>query len=249
MPDRPTTFSGMASRKLRDARAILAGLSGGLVVSCQARPGNPLEGAEIMSLMARAAEMGGARGLRVNGVRDIAAVQRASTLPIIGINRMEHRDSPVTITPTVASAMALVETGIRIVALDATRRPRPGGERLVDIVAAIHANAALALGDLATIDDLAPAVRAGVDAVGTTLSGYTANSPAQAGPDFSLLAELVKRSAVPVFAEGRFWTPGEVTRALESGAAFVVVGTAITNPMAITSRFVAAMTPAVPDER
>lgn len=248
MPDPPTTTSGSTARNLRDARAILAKLSGGLVVSCQARPGNPLEGAETMALMARAVELGGARGLRVNGVRDIAAVQRASTLPIIGVNRIEHWDSPVTVTPTVASATALLETGVRMVALDATGRRRPADERIDTIVAAIHANGALALGDLATIDDLEPAVRAGVDAVGTTLSGYSAGNPAQAGPDFSLLTELVTRSAVPVFAEGRFWTPWEVTRALEIGAAFVVVGSAITNPMAITSRFVTAITAGMPKE-
>ena len=203
----------------------------------------------MMALMARAAELGGARGLRINGVRDIAAVRRASTLPIIGVNRIEHRDSPVTITPTIASATALLETGVRMVALDATGRRRPGDERIETIVATIHANGALALGDLATIDDLEPAVWAGIDAVGTTLSGYSTGDTVQAGPDFALLAELVTRSPVPVFAEGRFWTPEEVARALGIGAAFVVVGTAITNPMAITSRFVAAMTPAVPGER
>lgn len=249
MADRGGTSTDTPAKQLRGARAILTGLSGGLVVSCQARPGNPLAGAESMALMARAAELGGARGLRVNGVRDITAVQRASTLPIIGINKNEHPESPVTITPTVASATEALVTGVRMVALDATRRPRPGGERLETIVAAIHAHGALALGDLATIADLDPAVRAGVDAVGTTLSGYTAESPATAGPDFGLLAELVKRSAVPVFAEGRFWTPEEVARALDLGAAFVVVGTAITNPMAITSRFVAAIEAPRPDER
>jgi len=243
-PPSPETLAGV----LLDARAILSRLSGGLVVSCQARPGNPLAGSEAMALMARAAELGGAHGLRVDDARDVAAVQRASTLPIVGINRIEYRDSPVAITPTVASATALLETGIRMVALDATRRRRPGGERLEAVVATIHAHGALALGDLAMIDDLEPAVRAGVDAVGTTLSGYTAGNPAQAGPDFALLAELVKHSAVPVFGEGRFWTPDEVTRALGIGAAFVVIGTAITNPMAITSRFVSAIDAMASDE-
>ncbi|MBA2247747.1 MAG: N-acetylmannosamine-6-phosphate 2-epimerase [Chloroflexia bacterium] len=249
MPDRATTSSDETVKELRNARAILTRLNGGLVVSCGARPGNPLEGAETMARMARAAELGGARGVRVTGTRDIEAVQRASTLPIIGVNRIEHRDSPVTITPTIASATAILGTGVKLIALDGTGRRRPDGERLDAIVAAIHAHGALALGDLSTIDDLAPAVRAGVDAVGTTLSGVTAGSPAGAGPDFTLLAELVKRSPVPVYAEGRFWTPEEVTRALGSGAAFVVIGTAITNPMAITSRFVSAIDAMTPDTR
>ena len=46
---------------------------------------------------------------------------------------------------------------------------------------------------------------------------------------------------MPVFAEGRIWTPEEARRALDLGASFVVVGTAITNPTAITARFVAAL--------
>lgn len=244
MPFRDTTSPNPGA-----APNPLESLRGGIIVSCQARPGNPLEGAEAMALMARAAELGGARGLRVNGARDIAAVGRASTLPIVGISRVEHPDSAVTITPTVASAETILETGIRMVALDATQRARPGGEGVEQIVAVIHAGGALALGDLATIDDLGPAVRAGVDAVGTTLSGYVAGTPRQPGPDFALLAELVKRSAVPVFAEGRYWTPEDVRTAFEIGAAFVVIGTAITNPMAITSRFVAAIGLPMPDGR
>ena len=39
---------------------ILEQLRGGLVVSCQARPGNPLRGADHMAAMAAAAELGGA---------------------------------------------------------------------------------------------------------------------------------------------------------------------------------------------
>ncbi len=44
-----------------------------------------------------------------------------------------------------------------------------------------------------------------------------------------------------VFADGRVWTREEARRALDLGAAFVVVDTAITNPTAITRRFVATM--------
>jgi putative N-acetylmannosamine-6-phosphate epimerase len=44
-----------------------------------------------------------------------------------------------------------------------------------------------------------------------------------------------------VFAEGRFWTREDAKRALDLGASFVVVGTAITNPVEITRRFVSFM--------
>ena len=226
----------------RDAQRRLQALQDGLIVSCQARKGNPLHGPATMALMAQAAELGGARALRVNGVDDITAVQHASDLPVMGINKVEYDDSPVMITPTVHDAEAILTTGIPFVALDGTNRPRPGGERLADIVATIHAHGALAFADLATRDDLDGAIAADVDAVGTTLSGYTAESERDDDlPDFDLLRWLVRHSPVPVFAEGRIWTPEQAAEALAIGASFVVVGTSITNPMAITSRFVAIM--------
>ena len=46
---------------------------------------------------------------------------------------------------------------------------------------------------------------------------------------------------VPVIAEGGFWYPEQVVKALELGAWAVVVGTAITRPKDITARFVRAI--------
>lgn len=220
----------------------LSALAGGLIVSCQARPGNPLHGAATMALMARAAELGGARGLRVNGPDDVRAVMQVTSLPVLAINKVEYDDSPVMITPTVRDAEAILATGAPLIALDGTNRYRPNGESLAAIIEVIHEHDALAFADLATQDDLQGAIDAGADAVGTTLSGYTRESASDSpDPDLDLLAWLVKHSPVPVFAEGRFWTPEQAVAALRLGASFVVVGTAITNPMAITSRFVTHM--------
>jgi N-acylglucosamine-6-phosphate 2-epimerase len=218
-------------------RKTLDAFSGGLVVSCQARPGNPLHGPELMIRMAQAAELGGARALRVNGPADVAAVVASTSLPVMAINKVEHDDSPVVITPTLESIRVLTDAGASVVALDATNRRRPNGEPLRDLVSFIHDAGGVAMGDLATTDDLEGALAADIDAVGTTLAGYT-GGPVPDEPDFAFLAWLVKVSPVPVFAEGRFWTPDQVNQAFNLGASFVVVGTAITNPMAITSRFV-----------
>lgn len=219
----------------------LGQLTGGLVVSCQARPDNPLHGPALMAIMARAAVLGGACGIRANGADDITAIRVVVDVPILGISKAVADDGAVFITPTVASAEAVIAAGARLVALDGTRRPRPGGEALAAVIAAIHAAGGLALADIATIADADHAVEAGADAVGTTLSGYTADSRRQDGPDLALLAALVKRHRVPVFAEGRIWTADQARQALALGAAFVVVGTAITNPMATTARFVTVM--------
>lgn len=217
----------------------LEALDKGLVVSCQARAGTPLRDSNAMAMMAVAAEQGGACGLRVNGVDDIRAVQQVSSLPIMGINKVEYEDSPVIITPTVVDALTILETGVPFVALDGTNRRRPRRESLVSIIEIIHQRGALALADLATREDLGGAIAAGADAVGTTLSGYTEETATESdAPDLDLLAWLVERAPVPVFAEGRYWTPEQAAQALAIGATFVVVGTAITNPMAITRRFV-----------
>lgn len=227
------------------ALADLERIRGGLVVSCQAQEANPLHGPTFMAAMAKAAVIGGAVGIRADGVADVAAIHAAvgAEIPIMGIFKVKQPDGFLFITPTAEGARAVLEAGARFVALDGRPAPRPGGETLSEVIAAIHAAGGAALADIATIDDARYAISHGADAVGTTLSGYTGDSPKQEGPDFALLEQLVAESPVPVFAEGRFWTPEQVRRAFDLGAAFVVAGTAITNPMAITRRFVAALTP------
>ena len=228
---------------------MLDGLDGGLVVSCQARPGNPLHGPSPVAMLAQAAELGGARGLRIDGPANVAAVIAITTLPVIATCKVEHPDSRVMITPTTRSAEDILSAGARFVALDATNRRRPNHEALGDIVDTIHATGAVAMGDLASIHDLPHALTADVDAVGTTLSGYTGDRTVTEEPDFELLVRLVRDSPVPVFAEGRYWSPDQVTQAFALGASFVVVGTAITNPMAITSRFAHAIAAMNPERR
>lgn len=221
--------------------AHLERLRGKLVVSCQAHGDNPLRGPEFMAAMAEAAVRGGAAGIRADGVDDVAAIRRRVDVPILGINKLADDSGKIFITPTAASATAIIAAGAELIALDGTPRPRPNGETLSDVVAAIHASGAASLADIDTIEHARFAIEGGVDLVGTTLSGYTDASPKQSAPDFALLRQLVAESPVPVFAEGRIWTPEQAREALAIGAAFVVIGTAITNPMAITVRFTAAM--------
>ena len=57
-------------------------LAGGLIVSCQALPGEPLHGPHHMAAMARAAEEGGACGIRANGPDDIAAIRAVTRAPL-----------------------------------------------------------------------------------------------------------------------------------------------------------------------
>lgn len=221
-----------------EAQTIEA-LRGGLVVSCQAYPGEPMRDPRVMTAVALAAVQGGALGIRAQGLDDLAALRPALSVPLIGLLKVGK--TGVFITPTVADCRAVACTGCEIVALDGTVRPRPDGSSLKDCFDAVHELGALAMADCGSLEDAEASMDAGADVLGTTLSGYTAARTRTAGPDFELLAGIVAISDRPVFAEGRVRTPGDAARCLDLGAHTVVVGTAITHPTSITRGFVDAL--------
>jgi N-acylglucosamine-6-phosphate 2-epimerase len=210
-----------------------------LVVSCQAYPGEPMRNPAIMAAVAESVVRGGAAAVRIQGLDDIREVRRRVTVPVIGLVKVDA--SGVFITPTVAAAVAVAEAGADIVALDATRRPRPDGRPLLDSVVALHERGLLVMADCGSPEDAAHAVEVGVDLIGTTLSGYTGERPAGDGPDLELVRDLATRFATPVVAEGRVRDPDDVADCLVAGAHCVVVGSAITHPERITRRFTSAL--------
>ncbi|RKN40572.1 N-acetylmannosamine-6-phosphate 2-epimerase [Micromonospora endolithica] len=220
--------------------SVLDEIRGRLVVSCQADPGEPLDDPAHMVALARSARCGGAAGIRAQGVRDLRALRAAlPDTPLIGL--VKDGASGVYITPTLGHALAVAETGVDIVALDGTTRPRPDGRTLAATVAAVRARYdVLVMADVASVADADAAVAAGVDLVGTTLSGYTGGAVPH-DPDLDLVGALAARLDVPVVAEGRINTPEEAAEALRRGAHAVVVGTAITRPAVVTGRFAAAL--------
>src|SRR3569833_1337574 len=102
---------------------ILEQLRGSLVVSCQPVTDGPLDRPDIVAAFALAAEAGGARGLRIEGLANLRAVRAVTRLPIIGLVKRIDPATPIIITATVADAAALAEVGADIVAFDATDRP------------------------------------------------------------------------------------------------------------------------------
>jgi len=221
---------------------LLERLRGGLIVSCQAQSGNPVFGPRFMAAFAEAAAMGGAVGIRANGEADVRAIRRAVDLPIIGINKLREA-WPVFITPTVASARGVAKAGAEIIALDATDRARRGGLGPAELIRRVKAElGVLVMADIDTLENGLRAAEAGADLVGTTLSGYTEATAHLfgKGPDFGLLRALARRLKTPLICEGRLESPEHVARAFDAGAFAVVVGTAITNPTAITARFAKA---------
>lgn len=225
---------------------LVAGLAGGVLVSCQARVDNPLNGPVHMAAAAVAAVRGGAVGIRAEGAADIAAIRGAVAVPIVGLRKiLDGRE--VYITPTFDAAREVAAAGADILALDATLRDREGGPSAAELIRFVREE--LGLPVMADCDSLASAeaaVAAGANLLATTLAGYTGADAgavtvrgANPGPDLGLVSDLAAQLPVPVIAEGRIWTPEDVTAAFAAGAWAVVVGTAVTNPMRITERLVA----------
>ncbi len=225
-----------------DNSALILSLKGGLIVSCQAAPDEPLHGSEHMAAMARAAAMGGAVGVRANSPADIAAIRAAVELPVIGIYKDDIAGFEVRITPSLQHARQVAQAGAHLIAVDATLRPHPDKLATSERIRILHAETGCpVMADISTFEEGLAAKAAGADLVATTLSGYTADSPQLEGPDFELLRRLTQRLKIPVIAEGRIATPEQALQALELGAFAVVVGGAITRPQWITAQFVKHM--------
>lgn len=220
---------------------IIDALSGRLVVSAQAYPGEPMRDPRTMSQVAASAVRGGAAAVRAQGIADVQAVRTAVEVPVIGL--WKDGDTGVYITPTYQHAYAVALAGAHVVALDGTRRPRPDGLTLAQTIDRLHRETnAVIMADCGSLDDALAASEAGADLVGTTLAGYTNERPKTDGPDLELLGAMNQADiGVPIIAEGRIHTPAHATAAMEAGAHAVVVGTAITHPATITSWFVNAV--------
>jgi N-acylglucosamine-6-phosphate 2-epimerase len=212
-------------------------LTGGLIVSCQAYPGEPLRHPETMAQMAEAVVAGGAVAIRAQGLADVSFIKGRTTVPLIGLWKDGH--DGVFITPTLRHARAVRDAGAEIIALDGTRRPRPDGLTLADTIARLRdSGPTLIMADCGSLDDALAASDAGADLIGTTLAGYTDDRPPTTGPDLELLAQMVAHlPGLPIVAEGRVHTPEQARAALNTGAHAVVVGTAITHPTTITNWF------------
>lgn len=218
---------------------IIEKIKNGLIVSCQARPGNPLRGADHMAAMAEAAELGGAVAIRADGPDDIAAIKERISIPVIGIYKTNPSPTIPYITPDFTHAADIARLGAEIIAIDATRRIRPDGTDIDELIFRIKNELdVLVMADIATFEEGIMAAKAGADIVATTLSGYTDYSPLTTGPDLELIKKLVQATDTPIIAEGRFTTPADVRAGIDAGAHAVVIGKAITNVTFTTDLFI-----------
>ena len=219
---------------------LIERLKGGIIVSCQAEGDDPFNAdPEYMALFARAAEMGGALGIRTQGIAKLEAIKRVTKLPVIGLLKSQFPDGTVRITGSFAEVEQLIKSNSDIVAIDGTFRER-GGLSGPDFIKAVKEQySCLVLADIATYKEAKACEEAGADCISTTLNGYTPDTiQYHDGPNYEVLRECVHGLSVPVFAEGRYNTPAEAGKAMGIGAYAVISGTAITRPRVITQWFV-----------
>lgn len=215
-----------------------------LIVSCQAEGDDPFNSPEFVAAFAKAAEMGGAAGIRGEGIEKIKAIKSVVKLPIIGIIKGTFDDDWTLITPNFKDVEDLIEIGCDIIAVDATQRQRPNGltgfEFLYELKKRYNTPI---MADISTFKEGIKSVEMGADCIATTLSGYTPYTALKdnMNPDFDLIYELNSSIDVPIIAEGRIWSPSDAIKAIESGAFAVVVGTAISRPRIITKMFTEAL--------
>lgn len=220
-------------------------IRGKVIVSCQALPGEPLyvEEKSIMYLMARAAKQAGTPMIRTSSVRDVIAIKEETGLPVIGLIKVQYPGYESYITPTMKEIDELYEAKSDIVALDCTMRKRGDGKTINEFIGEIRAKYPdmILMADISTYEEGVNAWKAGVDIVGTTMSGYTDYSPKKDEPDYELVTRLAHTVDIPVIAEGKVHYPDQAVKVLDAGALAVVVGGAITRPLEIASRFVHAV--------
>lgn len=209
-----------------------------IVASVQGSPGSPVDHPEHLLPLAQASVNEGVKILRLEGVASVNHIKKHIDLPVMALLKRWYDGFEVYVTPTSKEVDELLATGAEIIALDATRRPRPNGETLRDLIQRIKTHGRLAMADCDSVESVHYAMLCGADFISTTLAGYTKQTKATLGPDLDFVRQAVAESAIPVVAEGRFTTAAQAQAAVRIGAAGVVIGGAINDPIKQTRAFV-----------
>lgn len=234
--------------ELFDTKTRIQEVEDGLIVSCYADQtiNAYMNNSIAIQCVAKSCEAGGAKAIRTN-LEHVKAVKEVVSVPVIGIKKIYKGDdelhSSFRITPTMKEVDQLVEAGVDGIAIDATQRERYDDLTLEEFVHQIRLKypQIFIVGDVSTLEEGIQANQAGVDAIGTTLSGYTpySKNPILFGtipspdPDYDMIKDLKEAGIKRVIAEGRINDGYKMKKCLHSGAFAVVIGTSISEPQKI----------------
>ena len=219
---------------IKKNKLILDTLKKSLIASCQPIPQGPMDKSSIILAIAKSSLIGGAKGLRIEGEKNIKLIKKNLNVPIIGLIKRNLLNYPVIITPYLSDVEKIAKAGADIIAFDATNRNRP--ESVINIINRIKKYNKISMADCSSMNDIRNAIKCNVDIISTTLSGYTGDKIPK-NPDFRLLKKSINLK-IPIIAEGRFNTPFLAKKAIIMGAHSVVVGTALNRVEIITNNFV-----------
>ena len=226
-------------------RELLDKLKGGLIVSCQVQPDDPVYSMDFVLKMAQAAEWAGAAGIRANSPDQIKMIKEHVDLPLIGLYKIWHEDTDVFITPTLDAARQVWNAGADIIALDCTDQLTHEGKPAWELLPLVQKEIpdALIFADVSTYEEAERAANLGADIVGPTLYGYTEATKHIEEPNLREFARMCRDFGDRAFMimEGHIYTPEDAVKCLYLGADAVVVGSAITRPHLIAKRFVDLM--------
>lgn len=231
MPDKPTK------------EKLMEQLKGGIIVSCQALPGEPLfrdwryyatDGKSCSRSWCCRHQSQFRQGYYRNSSHNRPTNYR--------YHQKDYPPQEPFITATMAEVDQLAALNIAVIAMDCTKRNRHDGLDIASFIRQVKEKYPnqLFMADISTFDEGLVAHQAGIDFVGTTLSGYTPYSRQEAGPDVALIEALCKEG-VAVIAEGKIHSPEEAKKINDLGVAGIVVGGAITRPKEIAERFIEAL--------
>ena len=210
-----------------DKEKLFAQIKGGLIVSCQALEHEPLYTKEggVMPLMAKAAAMSGAVGIRANTVRDITQIKQVVDLPVIGIIKKDYPGTPMYITVTMKEVDELVACGVDILAVQGTGALRPDGSTSAQFIRAIKAKypEQLVMADCDNLENAMLCAEAGAD-FSTTMQLPTPETTGIDDIDFDFIRKLSAECPAKIIAEGHIHYPEQAVKALEAGAFALVVG-------------------------
>lgn len=198
-----------------------------LIVSCQADSDSPFNKPEYISLFAKCAESCGARAVRIEGIDNLKEVSSKVQIPIIGLVKDHYSDGTVRISRNESDIKEILKY-TDTVAIDGTFREE--GPEFIKYIKNKY--------NCKIVADISSAMEAlkcadYSDYISTALSGYTGEEIPEE-PDYSLIRLIAH--ALPdkkLIAEGRFNTPEKAAKARITGANYVCVGSAITNPCRI----------------